>query len=147
MRYSKSYEISCKVRWLTFSTICYGEKLWELWNSDTQGPSMNSRNHIMFGTISSWFYRYLCGVDVPLGSRGYDNITIRPVGVGIPGAMNLTSASCSVLTPHGKLSASWQGPAVPGPAHGELTCGQVAESTTLSLACPVGVIETVIMAT
>ena len=28
--------------------------LWELWNSDTQGPGMNSRNHIMFGTVSSW---------------------------------------------------------------------------------------------
>ena len=28
--------------------------LWELWNSDDQGPGMNSRNHIMFGSISSY---------------------------------------------------------------------------------------------
>lgn len=107
---------------------------------------MNSRNHIMFGTVSSWFYRYLCGIDVPLGSRGYDNITIRPVGVGVPGAVNLTEVSCSVQTPHGQVSAAWEGPAVPGQSHGDLTCGLVAESSTLSLACPTGVIESVTMA-
>ena len=30
--------------------------VWELWESDTAGPGMNSRNHHMFGSITSWFY-------------------------------------------------------------------------------------------
>ena len=31
--------------------------IWELWDSPTEGPGMNSRNHIMFGTVGSWFYK------------------------------------------------------------------------------------------
>ena len=37
--------------------------LWELWDSDQQGPGMNSRNHIMFGTVGSWMYKHLLGGD------------------------------------------------------------------------------------
>merc|ERR1712167_457114 len=69
--------------------------LWELWNSDSQGPGMNSRNHIMFGSVSSWFYRHLCGLDVEKGSKGYDEMTIHPVGIGVVGAAN-NAASCRV---------------------------------------------------
>jgi len=115
--------------------------LWELWNSDTQGPGMNSRNHIMFGTVSSWFYRYLCGIDVPKGSKGYDSVSIRPVGVGIPGA-DLTSATCEVGTPHGPVRSSWTGPLVPAtpsptpPTHSDVN---------LYITIPVGVKGTVRM--
>ena len=52
--------------------------LWELWDSDSQGPSMNSRNHIMFGTVSAWFYRKLLGV-TPL-TPGYTKVAIKPTG-------------------------------------------------------------------
>merc|ERR1719265_926601 len=109
--------------------------LWELWNSDTQGPSMNSRNHIMFGSVSSWFYRHLCGIDVPEGSKGYDSVSIRPVGVGTPGA-DLTSAECEVNSPRGPVKSSWQGPAVPadGPI-GNSTCGLAAEGAAVQLSC------------
>lgn len=31
--------------------------MWELWNSDQEGPGMNSRNHIMFGTVSSFLHK------------------------------------------------------------------------------------------
>jgi alpha-L-rhamnosidase len=107
--------------------------LWELWNSPSQGPSMNSRNHIMFGSVSSWFYRHLCGIDVPEGSKGYDLVSIRPVGVGVPGA-NLTSADCSVGTPHGDVKASWKGPFVPASA--ALTSTE--PTVQLSLTLPAG---------
>jgi len=36
--------------------------LWEILDAPNQGPGMNSRNHIMFGSIGSWFYRYIAGI-------------------------------------------------------------------------------------
>jgi len=118
--------------------------LWELWNSDTQGPGMNSRNHIMFGSISSWFYRYLCGIDTPKGSRGYDDIVFAPRGVGTPGAEGLTSVECSVLTPHGTAYASWTGPAVPSNStRTPTTCDVEPESSSVLLDCVGGKITNV----
>jgi alpha-L-rhamnosidase len=35
--------------------------LWERWEKLT-GQSMNSHNHIMFGSIDAWFYKYLGGL-------------------------------------------------------------------------------------
>jgi len=35
--------------------------LWELWNSPTQGPGMNSRNHHMFSSISEWIVKTIGG--------------------------------------------------------------------------------------
>ena len=119
--------------------------LWELWNSPSQGPGMNSRNHIMFGSVSSWMYRHLCGLDVPAGSRGYDKLTIRPVGVGVPGG-DVTSASCEVGTPRGVARSAWTGPSVPGNRHGNLTCAVADESSAISLACPAGTITNVTFA-
>ena len=71
---------------------------------------MNSRNHIMFGSISSWFYRYLCGIDVPEGVMGYDEISIHPVGVGVANSTN-NAAACEILTPRGGAASAWKGPA------------------------------------
>ena len=36
--------------------------IWELWNSDTEGPSMNSRNHFALGSVGEWFYAMLAGI-------------------------------------------------------------------------------------
>jgi alpha-L-rhamnosidase len=83
--------------------------MWELWNSDTQGPGMNSRNHIMFGSVSSWFYRHLCGLDA--ADRGYDIITIYPKGFAVKGSQN-NAAKCTILTPRGRATSSWRSPAV-----------------------------------
>jgi len=48
--------------------------LWELWDSPLEGPEMDSRNHIMFGTISAWFYRDVAGIQL----NGLEEIVIRP---------------------------------------------------------------------
>ena len=47
--------------------------LWELWNTPLTGPGMNSRNHIMFGSVGAWFYSHLAGIDL-----SSDTMTIRP---------------------------------------------------------------------
>ena len=48
--------------------------LWELWDAPMEGPGMNSRNHIMFGSIGAWFYRDVAGVQLD----GLDHIAVRP---------------------------------------------------------------------
>jgi len=36
--------------------------LWELWDTPTGSPGMDSRDHIMFGSVGSWFYTDLVGI-------------------------------------------------------------------------------------
>lgn len=90
----------------------------------------------MFGTVSSWFYRHICGIDVPRGSKAYDSVSIRPVGVGTAGA-ELTSAACEVNSPRGPVKSAWHGPSVPsdGPI-ANTTCGSAREGSVVQLVCP-----------
>lgn len=75
--------------------------LWELWDAPVKGPSMNSRNHIMFGSVSSWFFKYLAGIQ-PV-EAGYKQIAIQPSGQS-----TLEHASAKVGTPHGDILSSWK---------------------------------------
>ncbi len=34
------------------------------WNTPLIGPTMNSRNYIMFVSVGAWFYVYLAGIDL-----------------------------------------------------------------------------------
>lgn len=52
--------------------------IWELWNSDTAGPGMNSRNHFAFGAVGEWIQRDLAGIDTDPTAPGYSRIRIRP---------------------------------------------------------------------
>jgi alpha-L-rhamnosidase len=69
--------------------------VWELWNSDTAGPGMNSRNHHMFGTITSWFYKYVAGIK-SLGP-GYSRVEIKP------NVLRLDIVKASVVSPNGDI--------------------------------------------
>jgi alpha-L-rhamnosidase len=80
--------------------------IWELWDSHTEGPSMNSRNHIMFGTNGAWLYRSLGGIN-PAGVSGV--LRISPSGINDHGLVTVT-ASTVVVT--GPIQVSW---AVPSP--------------------------------
>jgi alpha-L-rhamnosidase len=75
--------------------------LWELWQEKT-GPSMNSHDHAMFGSVGSWFYRALGGINLEQDSVGYAHIRIEPQIV-----RDLTSVSASVDTVRGAVSSSW----------------------------------------
>jgi alpha-L-rhamnosidase len=107
--------------------------LWELWDSDQQGPSMNSRNHIMFGTVSSWLHKGLAGV-YPL-SPGYALVGVRPTGIG---AANLTSASASIETPYGEVVSDWT------LAPASTTCGTAGEGGTVHLECGGGASDEIV---
>jgi len=75
--------------------------LWELWQKRT-GPSMNSHNHPMFGSVGAWFYQALAGINVEPDSVGYRRIRIEPQIV-----RDLTWASATVETIRGTVSSYW----------------------------------------
>lgn len=47
--------------------------VWELWNTPSEGPGMNSRNHHMYSAVGTWFHTHLAGIDL-----SSELITIRP---------------------------------------------------------------------
>jgi alpha-L-rhamnosidase len=75
--------------------------LWELWQEKT-GPSMNSQDHAMFGSVGAWFYNALGGINLSPGSAGYQHIRIAPQAVE-----DLRWASASLETIRGMVSSSW----------------------------------------
>jgi len=75
--------------------------LWELWQDKT-GPSMNSHNHPMFGSIGTWFYEALAGINFDDQEPGYSRIRIAPQVV-----RDLNWASGTLETVRGTVSSSW----------------------------------------
>ena len=73
--------------------------LWEVWQNKT-GPSMNSHNHPMFGSVGAWFYQALGGINAE--TPGYGKIRIQPQM-----ARDLDWASASVETVRGTVTCSW----------------------------------------
>jgi alpha-L-rhamnosidase len=75
--------------------------LWELWQL-RQGPSMNSHNHPMFGSVGSWLYKALAGINLAPGTVGFEKIRIAPQMV-----RDLCHAAGSTRTVRGVVSSSW----------------------------------------
>jgi len=75
--------------------------LWELWQL-RQGPSMNSHNHPMFGSVGAWLYKALAGISLAPGSVGFKNIRITPQMV-----RDLRFAAGSTRTVRGEVSSAW----------------------------------------
>lgn len=69
--------------------------LWEAWDGTA------SRNHIMFGDISTWFYRAIAGIrpDAP----GFSRIRIQPHVLG-----DLTWARAHYDSIHGRIRSEWK---------------------------------------
>lgn len=76
--------------------------LWELWQL-RQGPSMNSHNHPMFGSVGAWLYKGLAGINLAKDTVGFKKIRIEPQMV-----RDLKYASGSVQTLRGAVVSSWQ---------------------------------------
>ena len=73
--------------------------LWERWEKLT-GPSMNSQNHIMFGSIDAWFYRTIAGLS--LIEPGWKRFQVKPHILG-----DLVSADAGLKTVRGPVRAAW----------------------------------------
>jgi alpha-L-rhamnosidase len=73
--------------------------LWEQWDGGA------SRNHIMFGDISAWFYKQLAGINIdpaPLTNTGFKHIIIRPRPAG-----DLTWVRAEHNCPYGLIKTYW----------------------------------------
>ena len=71
--------------------------LWENWNG------AESRNHIMFGDISAWFYKALAGINPDPAAPAFKHFTIKPNLVG-----GLTSAEASYDSVRGRIVSDWK---------------------------------------
>lgn len=76
--------------------------LWELWNAPFEGPGMNSRNHIMFGSVGAWFYSHLAGIELQSNL-----IIIRPRMISEAKKSLLSQIECQWRTIHGLLEVSY----------------------------------------
>ncbi len=77
--------------------------IWELWNGDTEGPSMNSRNHFALGSCGEWFYGYLAGIRPMPEGPGFKKVLLAPKPVE-----GLEWAKADVKTTYGIVSSRWQ---------------------------------------
>ena len=75
--------------------------LWELWQK-REGPSMNSHNHPMFGSVGAWLYKALAGINMAPGSVGFERLELQPRMV-----RDLRHASGSVRTLRGEVGCTW----------------------------------------
>jgi alpha-L-rhamnosidase len=71
--------------------------LWESWDGGA------SRNHIMFGDISAWFYKYLAGIRPDPKQPGFKHTIIRPYL-----APELEWVRAEHESPYGTIHSAWQ---------------------------------------
>lgn len=74
--------------------------LYETWKIET--PTL-SRNHIMFGEISAWFYKALGGINVDETKAGFHSITVKPHFI-----KSLDHFSATYNSDNGKIVSSWK---------------------------------------
>ncbi len=98
-----AYDIACKTDFPSWGyMIASGATtLWELWQN-REGSSMNSHNHPMFGSVGSWFYKALAGINLAPGTTGFEKVVIEPRLV-----RDLFHASGSTRTVRGRVACSW----------------------------------------
>jgi alpha-L-rhamnosidase len=71
--------------------------LWEQWNGT------ESRNHIMFGDVSAWFYKALAGIQPDPQVPGFKHFYVTPQVVG-----DLTSARGEYDSIRGRIVSDWR---------------------------------------
>eukprot|EP00656_Telonema_subtile_P053457 TRINITY_DN7765_c0_g1_i1.p2 TRINITY_DN7765_c0_g1~~TRINITY_DN7765_c0_g1_i1.p2 ORF type:complete len:371 (+),score=51.51 TRINITY_DN7765_c0_g1_i1:1763-2875(+) len=104
--------------------------LWETWTGSRYAPAA-SWNHIMFGSNSDWYFKYLAGLMQTEESRGWQQLELKPEvwndARGVSICQNLSSTAASLDTPRGLIRAAW-------------TCGQAntTQVFTYSVQVPVG---------
>ncbi|CAF1241697.1 unnamed protein product [Rotaria sp. Silwood1] len=76
--------------------------IWELWNAPLTGPGMNSRNHIMYGSVGAWFYSHLAGIDI-----SSNIITIRPRMASETKKHLMSKLDCQLSTLYGLVHVSY----------------------------------------
>ena len=76
--------------------------LWERWEKFTQ-YGMNSHDHPMMGSIGSWVYKVLAGINITPETAGFDRFVLRPQIVD-----GLDHVEAKHQTVRGAVKAGWQ---------------------------------------
>ena len=71
--------------------------LYESWQTS------GSLNHIFFGDISHWFYKYLAGIQIDPENPGYKHFYINPNPVE-----DLKWVKAEQQSPYGKIISKWE---------------------------------------
>lgn len=71
--------------------------LWEDWRGAA------SRNHVMFGDISAWFYKALAGINPDPAAPGFQHVILRPHPVG-----DLRFVRATYRSPYGTIVSDWR---------------------------------------
>ena len=76
--------------------------MWELWNTATGEPMMDSRNQAMFTSVGAWFYSHLAGIDLSTNV-----ITIRPRMASEAKKHLMSKLHCQLNTLYGLVHVSY----------------------------------------
>lgn len=101
--------------------------LWENWQS-TEYHASGSKNHIMFGGQSVWYYQYLAGIRNRHNTYNWKYIDIDPYTNATIYDINFIDATIDTL--NGLISVSWQVYSTNG-----YLCGTGNENTNVILEC------------
>lgn len=102
--------------------------LWETWFGNSYN-AVGSRNHIMFGSQSTYYYTVLAGIKQHHNSIGYQNIIIKPyIDIRNNKQQLLDHITASIYTIRGQITVSWQ-------LHTPKLCSQVRQNDALTLQC------------
>ena len=71
--------------------------------SENWNPNSRSNNHVMLGSIDSWFYKALAGIDVDDAGPGFKKFNIKPF---VPPGISFVNASRETI--RGTISSSWR---------------------------------------
>jgi len=82
--------------------------IWERWDGYVKGrgfqdPTMNSFNHVAFGSVGEWVWRYVVGLNPDESRPGWKHFTVAPK----PGG-GLTWARGEYESIRGTISSSWK---------------------------------------
>ena len=77
--------------------------IWERWNGNTAGSSINSGNHLsLVGDLVIWLYENLAGIKCNPEQPGFKGIIMRPTPVG-----DLTFVKATYRSAHGLIASEW----------------------------------------
>lgn len=76
--------------------------LWERWEYET-GGSMNSHNHPMMGSIGSWLYKYILGIQPQIEYPGFEKFIVKPYIL-----KDLKHAAGEYKSVKGTIKSSWK---------------------------------------
>jgi len=78
--------------------------IWERWDTDTQGPGMNSEALLMLsGNLEAWFYQTLAGINYDHERPGFKHIILRPQPVG-----DLQFVKAAHKSMYGTIVSDWK---------------------------------------